>query len=121
MFSKRLLQMSVLYLIVGVLMGIGMGMTENFTLKDVHAHVNLLGWATMGLMALIYKAYPDAAATTLAKVHFWLHSAGLPLLMIALTVMFLGNPGAGPAVGILSIITGVGVIAFCINILRFIR
>jgi hypothetical protein len=121
MFTKRLLQMSVLYLIVGILLGIGMGMTENFTLKDVHAHLNLLGWATMGLMALIYKAYPDAAATTLAKGHFWLHSLGLPPLLIALTVMFLGNPGLAPVVGVFAIITGLGVIAFCINILRCIR
>ena len=121
MFTKRLLQMSVIYLIVGILMGLYMGMTENFTLKDVHAHVNLLGWGSMALMALIYKAYPDAAATALAKVHFWLHSAGLPLMMIALTVMMLGNPGAGPVVGILSIITGIGVISYCVNILRYIR
>ena len=98
-----------------------MGMSENFILKDVHAHVNLLGWATMALMGLIYKVYPDAAATTLAKVHFWMHSTALPLLMIALAVLFMGNPGIGPVVGILSIITGIGVIVYCINILRFIR
>ena len=121
MIAKRLLQMSVLYLIVGILLGVGMGMTNDFSLRGVHVHLNLLGWGTMGLMALIYKAYPDAAATTLAKMHFWLHSIGLPPLMIALAVMFLGNPNAGPVVGLLSIVTGLGVIAFCINILRFIR
>jgi hypothetical protein len=121
MIANRLLQMSVLYLIVGILLGVGMGIASDFTLRGVHVHLNLLGWGTMALMALIYKTYPDAAATKLAKVHFWLHSIGLPLLMIALAVMFLGNPKAGPVVGILSIITGLGVIAFCINILRFIR
>ena len=121
MFAKRLLQMSVLYLIVGILMGVGMGMTENFALRPVHAHVNLLGWATMALMGLVYKAYPDAAATTLAKVHFWLHAVGLPPLMIALAVLLSGNAAAGPVVGILSIVTGIGVIAYCVNILRFIR
>ena len=83
--------------------------------------MNLLGWGSMALMALIYKAYPDAAATTLAKVHFWLHSVGLPPLMIALAIMMTGNAAAGPAVGILSIITGIGVISFCVNMLRFIR
>ena len=121
MFAKRLLQMSVLYLIVGILMGVGMGLTQNFTLKDVHAHVNLLGWATMGLMGLIYKAYPDAAATTLAKVHFWLHSIGFPLMMIALSCLLLVTPEVGPALGILAILTGLGVIAYCVNILRYIR
>jgi hypothetical protein len=121
MFTKRLLQMAVIYLIVGILIGLGMGISENHILAPVHAHVNLLGWGSMGLMALIYRAYPDAATTTLAKVHFWLHSVGLPPLMIMLAVMMLGNPALGPVVGILSIVTGVGVISYCVNMLRFIR
>ena len=121
MFAKRLMQMSVLYLIVGILIGVGMGMSTNFTLKPVHVHLNLLGWATMALMALIYKAYPEAAETTLAKVHFWLHSLGLPPLMILLSMLVMGNAGVGPVLGIVSIITGLGVIAFCVNLLRCIR
>lgn len=121
MFTKRLLQMSVIYLMVGILIGLTMGMTGNFALKPVHVHLNLLGWATMALMALIYKAYPDAAATVLAKVHFWMHGLGLPPLMIALAVLMSGNPGADPFVGVFSLITGIGVLAYCVNILRFIR
>ena len=121
MYTKRLLQMAALYLIAGVLLGLGMGISENHLLAPVHAHLNLLGWASMALMALIYRAFPEAGSTTLAKVHFWLHSLGLPPLMIALAVLMLGNPAAGPVVGILSIITGIGVISFCVNILRFIR
>ena len=121
MYSKRLLQMSVVYLIVGILFGLGMGMTQKFTLAAAHAHLNLLGWASMALMALIYKAYPEASQTVLAKVHFWMHSVGLPPLMIALSVLLLGNAAAGPFVGVFSLITGIGVIAFCVNMLRFIR
>jgi len=121
MFAKRLLQMAALYLIIGIVMGVVMGMTENFLLAPVHAHLNLLGWATMALMALIYGAYPDAANTTLAKVHFWLHAVGLPFLMILLALMLMGNAGLGPFVGIAAIVTGLGVISYCVNILRFIR
>jgi hypothetical protein len=121
MFATRLLQMAALYLIVGVSMGVGMGMTENFTLAAVHAHVNLLGWATMGLMALIYKAYPAAAETKLAKAHFWLHGGLTPFMLIALAVMLSGNRGLGPVVGILSIFVALGVICYCVNILRFVR
>ena len=43
------LKLAVLYLIVGVGLGIAMGATENFTLRPVHAHLNLLGWTTMAL------------------------------------------------------------------------
>src|SRR5882672_2970872 len=108
MFAKRLLQMAALYLIVGILMGVGMGMTENFTLTPVHAHVNLLGWATMALMALIYKAYPDAQNTLLAKIHFWLHGVGVPILLVLLALMLSGNRALGPVVGIASIAVAIG-------------
>lgn len=121
MYTKRLLQMATIYLIIGILFGIGMGMSKNHSLAPVHAHLNLLGWASMGLMGLLYRAYPEAGSTMLARVHFWLHSLGLPPLMIALALLLLGNAALEPVVGILSIITGAGVIAYCVNILRFIR
>ena len=109
-----------LYLIVGILFGPGMGMTRKFALAAVHAHVNLLGWATMALMGLICKAYPEAGQTALAKVHFWMHSIGFPPFTIALAALLLGNSAAGPFVGGFALITGIGVIAFCVNILRFV-
>ena len=43
------LKLAIAYLIVGVGFGIAMGATENFTLRPVHAHINLLGWTTMAL------------------------------------------------------------------------
>jgi hypothetical protein len=43
------LKLSVVYLIIGISMGIAMGASQNFTLRPVHAHVNLLGWTTMAL------------------------------------------------------------------------
>ena len=45
------LKLAVLYLIVGIGLGIAMGATENFTLRPVHAHLNLLGWTTLALAA----------------------------------------------------------------------
>ena len=121
MISTRLLQMSFVYLIIGIIMGVVMGITQNFSLAPVHAHINLLGWATMALMALIYRGYPDAAATTLARIHFWLHAVFFPVFMICLTILLLGNPGIGPVLGISATITGLGVILYCINMLRFVR
>ena len=56
MFTKRLLQMAAVYLIIGILLGIGMGISNNHILTPVHAHLNLLGWASMGLMGLLYRS-----------------------------------------------------------------
>ena len=121
MIQKRLLQMAVLYFIVGISVGLYMGMTTQFTLTPVHAHLNLLGWVSMAVISLIYRAYPEAMVTTLAKVHFWLHSIFLPVSMLLLALMLSGNPALGPAVGITSMLMGLGIVAFCVNLLRFVR
>ena len=41
------IKMAALYLLVGVGLGIHMGKSHDFTLMPVHAHANLLGWATI--------------------------------------------------------------------------
>lgn len=121
MMVKRLMQLAVIYLVIGVLMGLVMGMTEVFTLRDVHAHVNLLGWASLAIMGFFYKLFPGSSDTGLARMHFWLHATGLPVLMIALAIMLMGHPALGPVVGIASLVTGLGVVAFCVNMLKFIK
>jgi hypothetical protein len=57
-------------LIGGVSMGIWMGIVHNFQLAPVHAHLNLLGWASLALFGLAYKSYPALAHSRLALVHF---------------------------------------------------
>jgi hypothetical protein len=57
-------------LVFGVCLGIYMGIRHDFQLAPVHAHVNLVGWASLALFCTIYRAYPELAASRLAKVHF---------------------------------------------------
>ena len=59
-------------LIVGVCLGIYMGVNEDFQLVAVHTHVNLVGWVSLALFGVIYRNYPELAASRLARVHFWL-------------------------------------------------
>jgi cbb3-type cytochrome oxidase subunit 1 len=114
--GTRFIKIAVLYLAVGVTMGLFMGMTEKFTLMPVHAHVNLLGWASLALCGLIYTLYPAAATTKLAKVHFWLHNLGLPPLMVSLAFLVTGHEAAGPVVGITSMVVGAGIFLFVVNV-----
>ena len=50
--SARLIRIAAVYLAIGVTMGIVMGITHQFVLAPVHAHINLLGWASLGIMVL---------------------------------------------------------------------
>jgi hypothetical protein len=62
----------------GVMLGIGMGMTHDFRLAPVHAHTNLVGWASLALMGLTLRAWPALAEGRLAVAQF-LVSAGSAL------------------------------------------
>jgi len=115
------LKLSVLYLIAGVALGIAMGATENFTLRPVHAHVNLLGWATLAVAGLVYSVFPAAGRSRLAKVHFWLLNLAMPVMLGALTVLLLGNRGVIPVLAISEIVAAGGVFAFALNIFLNLR
>jgi len=112
------LKLSVLYLLLGVAMGIAMGAKQDFTLRAVHAHVNLLGWATMALAGLIYSVFPQAGKSRLAKAHFWLQNISLPLMMGSLTILLLGNPKIAPVLVISEMLAAAGVIVFAVNIFK---
>lgn len=110
------IKLAVFYLIIGVSMGIAMGASQNFTLRPVHAHVNLLGWATFALAGLIYAVYPRAAASKLAKFHFWSMNIALPVMMGALAMVLLGQTQVVPALVVAEFLAAAGIIAFAINV-----
>jgi hypothetical protein len=113
----RFLKIAVVYLMIGATLGLYMGISEKFTLAPVHAHLLLLGWASLALAGIVYHLYPAAGTTRLATIHFWLHNLALPFFMIALGVFLSGNLGAGPVVGIFAIAMLVGLVCFGVNVL----
>lgn len=117
----KFIKISVCYFVVGVCLGMYMSMTENFNYTPVHVHINLLGWTAMTLAGLIYVAFPRAAETTLAKVHFWIHNIALPIMMVGLAFLVSGVGAAGPAVAAGGTLMVLGVIVFAINILSNVK
>jgi len=110
------IKLAVLYLLIGICLGIGMGATENFALRSVHAHLNLFGWATLALAGLIYTLFPQAGRSRLARLHFWLQNLALPVMLVSLTLLVLGHPGVIPVLGTAEIVAGLGIVAFAANI-----
>ncbi|MBL6455203.1 hypothetical protein JMJ55_07705 [Belnapia sp. T6] len=65
-----------LCLVTGTALGIAMGIAHDFHLAPVHAHLNLVGWTTLALMGLSYRAWPQLSESRiLAPLQFAL-SAG---------------------------------------------
>lgn len=119
--GNRFLRIAVIYILIGVVLGIVMSGSGDFTLRPVHAHINLLGWATMALFGLWYRSAPEAGQTTLAKVHFWLHNIALPILMVALTLYLQGNKAIEPVLALSSIAIAIGLLCFAVNMWKFTR
>ena len=87
----RFLKIAVVYLFIGAVLGLIMGITQKFVLAPVHAHLLLLGWASLALAGIIYHLYPAAAITALAHIHFWVHNLGLPVFMVGLGMLLTGH------------------------------
>ncbi|WP_312472346.1 cytochrome-c oxidase [Neobacillus sp.] len=117
----KFIKISVVYFVIGVCIGMYMSMTQKFTFTPVHVHINLLGWMSMALAGLIYVAFPSAAKTTLAKVHFWIHNISLPIMMIGLAFLVSGTEKAEPAVAIGGTLMVLGIILFAINVFKNIK
>lgn len=113
----RFLKIAVVYLVVGATLGLGMGISQQFTLAPVHAHLLLLGWASLALAGTIYHFYPGAAATRLARVHFWMHNLGLPAFMIGLALVLSQQTWALPLTVIGAITVLLGLFVFAANVL----
>ena len=90
--SNNFLRLGVLSALVGMVMGVWMGANQDFVLRPVHAHVNLLGFASMMLFGLFYQTFPSAGRGLLPMTHFVLSVVGFLILMPSLTLMLLGKP-----------------------------
>ncbi|MDQ0877619.1 cbb3-type cytochrome oxidase subunit 1 [Paenibacillus sp. V4I3] len=114
----RFLKMAVVYILVGISIGIYMGISLNFALTSVHAHTNLFGWATLALCGFTYLRFPKAAESPLAKWHFWLQGIGLPIMLITLTLMAHGYAPNWVTMlkRIGESVAGTGILIFAINV-----
>ena len=75
---------AVLIAIAGILLGIFMGMNQDFRLAHMHAHLNLLGWVAFAIFGGYYALVPQATQGVLPKVHYALNLTGLLIFMAGL-------------------------------------
>ena len=88
---------AILLALAGILLGIFMGMNQDFRLAHMHAHLNLLGWVSFFVFGGYYALAPQAAEGVLPKVHYTLCLIGLLVFMIVASKGAAGVTGAGLA------------------------
>ena len=113
------LLLATVLLVCGATLGIVMGAREDFQLVPVHAHLNLAGWASLALFGLTYRAYPQLAATKLARWHFGVSAIASVLLPIGIGLAVLR---AQPGLAIFSsLLWLIGVLMFLVQLVRLTR
>lgn len=112
------LKIAVIYFIIGIGFGMFMSISHKFEYASVHAHLNLVGWASFALAGLIYHLFPSLAENALGKLHFWLANIGLPIMLISLIILVAGNKSAESFIGIGASILTLGILSFVINVLK---
>ena len=112
-----LLKISAVYLAVGSLLGLFMGIRQDFALTSVHAHISLLGWLAFAVAGIVYTLIPACAASKLARVHFWGHNIGFPAMMIALGLHSYGIGEAEPVIAVSSMVVAASLLVLVANLL----
>lgn len=82
--------------LVGLSVGIGMGMTQDFSLAPAHAHVNLLGWVSFFLYGAFYMLVPNAAQGLLPRIHYALSLIGAVIMTIGIAFIVTGHAAFEP-------------------------
>jgi cbb3-type cytochrome oxidase subunit 1 len=103
-------------LLVGVTLGIWMGIVHDFQFAPAHAHLNLVGWVSLALFGLAYRAYPELGESRIAVAHFVLATVGAIMFPIGIA---LSIAGVTVAVAIVGAFVWMGaVVLFLVNLGR---
>jgi hypothetical protein len=99
----------------GMIWGAYMGATEDFTLSPAHAHLNLVGWATLALMGTFYAVAGKAGR--LGWLNFGLSTLGVVLMIPSLALYLRGDSAAQSGLMAGTLATILGMLAFVASVL----
>lgn len=116
--STLLLRVSTVLLLVGLCMGIGMAMKQDFRLAPTHAHLNLIGFVILFVAGLYYRLVPAAETLGLAKAHAYLHILAAIIMPIGIAALTLIGPSYEVIAIVGSLIFLLAMIFFAIVVYR---
>jgi hypothetical protein len=96
----------VLWLLVGLILGIIMGASHNFQFMPLHAHIGLVGFACHSIFGLLYRQWPAMKASRLASLQFWIFVLATPITLIGLYSTLSGGPELPTIIGSLGLLLG---------------
>jgi len=99
-----------LCVLAGMVWGAMMGATEDFTLMPAHAHLNLVGWASLALMGTFYAL--SGRGGRIGWVNFGLSTTAVVVMIPSLASYLSGNKPAHNLVAFASVLAILGAATF---------
>jgi hypothetical protein len=116
MQALLMMRAGVMFLIVGMVWGIEMGIRQEFSLAPAHAHFNLVGGVLLFVFGLYYRMIPAALESALAKWQGSLHFVGAILFPVGVAVVIKKGEGfiVLPVIGSLILLAAVALFALIV-------
>lgn len=123
-FVRRFIRSSLVWLGVGVLLGLMMAVNPAFiAFRPAHMHANLLGFVSMMIFGVAYHVLPRFTGRPLhspraAALHLWLANGGLAGMVAAFLLRPLAGTPAIPLLATGATLSAAGAALFIHNIWR---
>lgn|SRR5579872_248544 len=116
MVDSLMMRAGVMFLIVGMVWGIEMGVRQEFSLAPAHAHFNLIGGVLLFVFGLYYRMVPAARDNALAKWQGLLQFVGAILFPVGVAVVIKKGESfiVLPIIGSLIVLTAVALFALIV-------
>lgn len=104
---------AVVFVLIGMAMGIGMGISGDHTLHPAHAHINLLGWVSTFLIGVFYRFDGELDRGKPARNQILAWIVGIAIMNLGVTIKYAGHEEAGePLAAIGSLIVFAAILYF---------
>lgn len=123
-FVRRFIRSSLVWLGVGVLIGVAMAVhPAAVALRPAHMHANLLGFVSMMIFGVAYHVMPRFTGHPLhspraAALHLWLANAGLAGMVSGFALRVVRWEWGMPVLALGAVLSATGAILFIHNIWR---
>ena len=115
MTGNLFLRTSVVFLCIGIMLGMYMGGTHDFTQMPTHAHLNLVGGVWLFLAGLFYNSHPELSRRAIL-IHYALAVIGLLIFIPGIWGAQIRAAWAEPVVGIGSVLTALQIVFFAVMV-----
>jgi hypothetical protein len=103
---------AVAFVVVGMIWGLQMAISDNHSAFPAHAHLNLLGWVSLFLFGIYYRLHPALEHSRLALSQIWLWVIGTVVQAIGVGLVTTGTASGEPAAAGGSILVLVSILIF---------